>query len=142
MSQDNRAKLHALIDAYYDNVDGQYDGAHIDVVIERNTDAGIGDAIDLEVVELVPDWDGRTDGVHGLIKPNAVYINGQRVMGRLGSEFRINIDPDFTGLVDATMTLFVRNLVVRKRDKHMTDKERAEHRELVADVLNTIDGAQ
>lgn len=138
MSQDARARLHAIIDAYYDNVDGQYDGQHIDVAISTEDDRAIGDAIDLEVVELVPNWNGNTDGANGIIKPNAVFVNGQRVSGLRDSEFSVDLDPSMVRPVTATMTLFVRNLTVKRRDKPMTDVERVEHANFM-DYLTDLD---
>lgn len=137
MSQDQRAKLHALIDAYYDNVDGQYDGHTIDVVVQREDQhSAFGDAVNLEIVEEVADWDGNTAGTNGIIIPRQIYINGQKVLVRKDTAFNIDCD----GPVLATMSLFVRNLVVRKRAKNLTPDELEAHRADIAYLKSLVDG--
>lgn len=122
----DRQRFHNLIDLYFDNPGGDYNDMDLEVSFSRrDLNPFAADAIDLEVIEMVPDWDGNLDGVNGIMKPNAVFINGKRVSGAADKPFVIDgLSPTMRDATTATMTLFVRNATITKRGRIKVEADR------------------
>ncbi|PBC38486.1 hypothetical protein CJ179_38470 [Rhodococcus sp. ACS1] len=76
--------------------------------------------VDIDIVELVPDEYADNlafnMGAHGLMKTNALFVNGQRVMVPRGAAVSVdNLMPNMDGqCVAVTMTVYARTVNITK----------------------------
>nr|WP_296763857.1 hypothetical protein [Rhodococcus sp. (in: high G+C Gram-positive bacteria)] len=78
----------------------------------------IGNAIELDIVELV---DGSptalsVDGHHGIVKPNAIFINGQQVLGPRDQTIELNgLTASMDEVLEVRLTMYVSKLTMSKQ---------------------------
>ncbi|NKS29228.1 hypothetical protein GS534_00600 [Rhodococcus hoagii] len=70
-------------------------------------------AVDIRIVEQTPHFDGDGRGAKGLVLPNALYLNGQKLLIPKGSEITVDgLAPNQHGCVAVTLTMWARSIQV------------------------------
>ncbi|WP_238840674.1 hypothetical protein [Prescottella equi] len=70
-------------------------------------------AVDIRIVEQNPHFDGDGSGAKGLVLPNALYLNGQKLLIPKDSEITVGgLTPNQHGCVAVTLTMWARSIQV------------------------------
>ncbi|MDH6282823.1 hypothetical protein [Prescottella agglutinans] len=70
-------------------------------------------AVDIRIVEQIPDYDGDGRGAKGVVLPNALYLNGQKLLIPKDSEITVGgLNPKEPSCVAVTLTVWARSIQV------------------------------
>lgn len=73
----------------------------------------VGTAADIRIIEQVPGFNGNVSGPNGILKPNALYVNGQKMLVPRDSELTIHgTHPNMEEAIAVTFTVFARSIQI------------------------------
>lgn len=73
-----------------------------------------GNAIDFEISEIDEQCDGDLTGNRGIVRPNAIFVNGERILAPKHQEIEIHgLNGD--ELLEVRLTMYVREFRMTRR---------------------------